>query len=65
MIHPLIYDAKELSNVLAQGFLSVDFKLKSFRERVLRQSCQNHTEQPKINVGAGWLFIATAFPRGR
>jgi hypothetical protein len=43
----------------------VDFKIKSLEEGVAQQSSQNQTEQPPDKTGAGWLFIATAFPGGK
>jgi hypothetical protein len=47
-------------------FLSVDLKLKSLEEGMLNQSSQkSYVEQPTGNVGAGWLFIAAAFPEGK
>ena len=43
----------------------MDFKLKSLEEWVAQQSSQNQTEQPPDKAGAGWLFIAAAFPDGK
>ena len=42
----------------------MDFKLKPLREWVAQQYSHNQMEQPPDKVGAGWLFIAAAFPEG-
>jgi hypothetical protein len=47
------------------GFLSVDFKLKSLESGLLNNLLRIKTEQPPDNAGAGWLFIAAAFPDGK
>ena len=58
--------AEPLSNSSALGFfLSVDFELKSLKEWVAQQSSQNQMVQPPDKAGAGWLFIAVAFPDGK